>query len=115
MTTLKVLNGQITPDGKKQIVLVTGSFFRLKNRWTGDYMHIEHKTGYAELSPTLVSGGMWSAQWETVPVTGSYVRLKNRWTGDYMHIENGLGKVQLSPTLVSGGMWSAQWVLEKVQ
>ena len=84
-------------------------FIRLKNRWTGDYMHIENGRGHVELTKTLRSGGMWSAQWEMVPVEGNYFMLKNRWTGDYMHIENGTGYVELTETLRSGGMWSAQW------
>ena len=84
-------------------------FIRLKNRWTADYMHIEHGRGYVELTKTLQSGGMWSAQWEMVPAEGNYFWLKNRWTGDYMHIENGTGYVELIKTLRSGGMWSAQW------
>ena len=84
-------------------------FIRLKNRWTGDYVHIENKRGYVELTKTLHSGGMWSAQWEMVPAEGAYFWLKNRWTGDYMHIENGTGFVELTQTLRTGGMWSAQW------
>jgi hypothetical protein len=96
-------------------VVYAEDFFRLKNRWTGEYMHVENKNGSVELTKKLLPGGMWSAQWSKVPVTGNFIRLKNRWTNDYMHIENKLGKVQTSPTLVSGGMWSAQWVFEKVQ
>jgi hypothetical protein len=84
-------------------------FVRLKNRWTGDYMHIENGRGYVELTKTLRPGGMWSAQWEMVPVEANYFMLKNRWTGDYMHIENGRGYVELTKTLRPGGMWSAQW------
>jgi hypothetical protein len=41
-------------------------FIRLKNRWTGDYMHIENARGQVELTKTLRTGGMWSAQWQAV-------------------------------------------------
>jgi len=33
----------------------SNDFYRLKNRWTNEYMHIEHKAGYVELSKRLVS------------------------------------------------------------
>ena len=36
---------------------------RLKNRWTGDYLHLENNSGRVELTKNLRAGGMWSAQW----------------------------------------------------
>jgi len=85
----------------------TNDFYRLKNRWTGEYMHIEHRNGNVELK-RQVPGGWWSAQWTMVPVEGKYFRLKNRWTGDYMHIENRTGHVQIKQQ-VPASWWSAQW------
>jgi hypothetical protein len=74
-------------------------------------MHIENKTGKVQLTKTIISGGMWSAQWKKVPVSGPYVRFQNRWTGDYMHIEHKRSYVELTKTIIPGGMWSAQWEL----
>jgi len=106
-------NPQPTPAVSGVGVANLTGFYRLKNRWTGDYMHIENRTGNVQLK-TQVPGGWHSAMWTIEPAVGNYFRLKNRWTGDYMHIENRTGHVQLK-TQVPGGWHSAMWEKIPVQ
>ena len=89
-----------------------GKFYRLKNRWTGEYMHIENKTGYVQLAKNGPGGEWWSSQWSKEDMGSGYFRLKNRWTGEYMHIENKPGRVQLAQTGPGGEWWSSQWLFE---
>ncbi|RDH80667.1 MAG: hypothetical protein DIZ80_16695 [endosymbiont of Galathealinum brachiosum] len=104
----------LAPVLSASTVIDTKSFFRLKNRWTGEYMHVEHKTGSVELQKQ-VPKGWFSAMWSFVPVQGNFFRLKNRWTGEYMHIENKTGHVELQKKVTDGGWWSAQWKKIKVE
>lgn len=88
----------------------TSGYFRIVNRWTGDYMHNESRNNWVEL--TANPGGWHSAQWYTEPTDGGYFRIRNRWTGAYINIENTYGWVQLSSTPLSGGWFSGQWSKE---
>lgn len=81
--------------------------FRLKNRNTGQYMHIEDKNGTVQLSSTIPSS-YWSSQWYEESYDG-YRRFRNRWTGDYLHNEGALSRVQYGP--ISDTWGSAQWSL----
>ena len=83
------------------------NYFKIKNRWTGEYLHIENKLGHLELSKNVSK--WWSAQWERVNVGNGYFRLRNRWTQEYLHIEDQLGHTQLNKIGPRGGWWSSQW------
>ncbi|MCD9022645.1 glycoside hydrolase family 16 protein [Cohnella silvisoli] len=85
-------------------------FYRIKNRQTGQYMHIQNKTGKVEYGN--VPASYWSSQWTKESVSGGYIRYKNRWTGEYMHTENLNGNVQYSN--VAATAWRSQWTEENV-
>ncbi|HEY3666817.1 MAG TPA: kelch repeat-containing protein [Polyangiaceae bacterium] len=84
------------------------TYYRIKNRWQGTYMHTEHLTGFVEVSPICAT--CQSAMWSIEDSGQGYVRLKNRWTGKFMHIENLTGRVQYGDILPQ---WdSAKWFLD---
>lgn len=89
-------------------------YFRIKNRWTGEYLHIENQKGHLQLKKNI-NQSWHSAQWEKVNIGNGYFRLKNRWTQQYMHIEQKLGHMQLSKNGPSGGWHSSQWSKVKTQ
>ncbi len=85
-------------------------WFRLKNRKTGQYLHIENRNG--TVSVGSVPTGFWSSHWRTVPV-GGHFRLMNRWLpNDAVHVENQDGFVQHGQ--VPEGYWSSQWSSKSV-
>ena len=88
-------------------------YFRIKNRWTGQYLHIEHKKGHVELGQKKQLLGWHSAQWMKENSGDGYFRIKNRWTGQYLHIEHKKGHLELNRKV--GGWWSAQWKKENVE
>lgn len=85
-------------------------YYKIKNRQTGGYLHIENSTGKVEAG--AINPGWWSAQWGLEYVDGIYIMLKNRQTGEYIHIEDNLGYAQYAAVLPD--QWSAQWKLETV-
>ena len=85
----------------------TGSYYRIKNRWTGDYMHLENKNGKVQYGP--LNSNWVSMKWVVEDVGSGYKRIKNLWTNDYLHIENVTGAIQYGPLNTS---WeSMQWQL----
>jgi len=89
-------------------------YFRIKNRWTGEYLHIEHKKGHVELAKTGPLSGWHSAQWSKENSGAGYFRIKNRWTGQYLHIEHKKGHLELAKSGPRSGWWSGQWKKENV-
>lgn len=91
-------------------ISANGSYYNIRNRWTGEYLHVED----GPLSTGSVSANWWSAQWKLIPVTGSgnnVYRIQNRWKQDqYIHIEHGsLESSHAEPT-----WWSGWWIIETV-
>ena len=89
-------------------------YYRMKNRWTGEYLHIQNKKGHTELAKKI--GGWWSAQWSIENTSAGYFRIKNRWTGEYLHIENKRGFLELDKSNKKNKRgdklqhwWSSQW------
>jgi aqualysin 1 len=82
-------------------------FYRIKNRYTGYYLHAEN--GPVEAG-TVLSGWL-SAHWELEPQQGGWFRIRNRYRGTHLHVEYGslqLGTVQSS--------WiSAHWKIEDTE
>ncbi|MCI4663826.1 MAG: RICIN domain-containing protein [Neomegalonema sp.] len=64
---------------------VDGTYFRIKNRWKGSYIHNQSK----RLEIGGIKKGWSSAMWRFEPAGAGRVRIKNRWTGQYLHIERG--------------------------
>ena len=89
-------------------------YFRIKNRWTGQYLHIEHKKGHVELAKQGPLSGWHSAQWSKENSGAGYFRIKNRWTGQYLHIEHKKGHLELAKNGPLTGWWSAQWEKENL-
>ncbi|WP_068775041.1 glycoside hydrolase family 16 protein [Paenibacillus sp. FJAT-26967] len=58
-------------------------FVQIKNRQTGQSMHIQQKTGSVQYGS--VPATYWSSQWMREKTTDGYTRYKNRWTGEYMN------------------------------
>ncbi|KDN78058.1 hypothetical protein DF19_40885 [Streptomyces olindensis] len=83
--------------------------YRLKNRNTGQYMHIENKTGKVQLS-TSIPSDYWSSHWFVNTDNYGYTRFRNKWTGDALNNQTPSGAVQYSHVLDT--WWSADWVLE---
>lgn len=84
--------------------LAGGKYFRLKNRWKGNYLH--NQNGTLELG--AIEPGWNSAMWvfETTDIPG-YFRVQNLWTKQYLHNENG----SLELGAIQPNWWSAQWRL----
>ena len=82
----------------------------LKNRQTGELLHIEGKTGNVQSG--VVPSSYWSAQWKEEVTPSGYIRFKNRWTGDYLTLEGATGNVQYAA--VTAGQWAADWTKETV-
>jgi hypothetical protein len=57
-------------------------YVRIKNRWTGEYLHTENKKSYVERGNVMP--GWHSAQWEMIRDNGGYI-FKNRYTGQFLY------------------------------
>lgn len=96
-------------DFQKQIraYAEAGTYFRLKNRWTGEYLHIQNNNGRLQVG-TIGSPGWWSAHWKFEQGTGGFYRLKNRWKNTYVHNQYAHNYVDVG-ALGESSWWSAQW------
>ncbi|MFY0580588.1 TIM-barrel domain-containing protein [Cystobacter fuscus] len=91
---------------------VSPTYYRIKNRWTGDYLHIENLDRDEKVQYGAIPAGNWSSHWYMV-TDGGYTRFVNRWTGDVLHIEGLKGWVQYGR--IPDRNTSGQWTLEDVQ
>ncbi|OIV42609.1 hypothetical protein BKM63_06975 [Flavobacterium johnsoniae] len=79
-----------------------GTYFTIKNRWTGAYLSdAGTNVGYG----TTVSGNNY--KWQKIAIDATYFVLKNVATGELMNIESQTGSVQSNITDTT--FWSAQW------
>lgn len=85
---------------------IGGGFYVLKNRATGNLMHVENQNG--SVQNTTADLTWWSAHW-TLPSTGDgWFRIENRWKPEQkIHLENLLGYAQYSNA--QNGWHSAMW------
>ncbi|SFB53788.1 Glycosyl hydrolases family 16 [Cohnella sp. OV330] len=88
----------------------SSGYYRIKNRQTGQYIHIEDKTGKAQYGSVPVT--YWSSQWSKETAPDGYVRYKNRWNGQYLHTADLNGNVQYGDVLATDQ--SSQWSEESV-
>lgn len=86
--------------------------YRIKNVWTGSYMHLENKNGTVQYGD--LNTGWESMKWivEDVGDGSGTKRIKNVWTGDYLTIENVTGYVQYAK--LNTNWWSMMWILEDI-
>lgn len=84
-----------------------GVYYRIKNRWTGQYLN--NQTG--PLQSTTIDPSWWSAMWsrESADGTGWAYRLKNRSNGQYINNEGGT----LKCSTISTSWGSAKWRLSQ--
>ncbi|HYC86873.1 MAG TPA: alpha-amylase family glycosyl hydrolase [Chryseosolibacter sp.] len=93
---------------KWEKVTVDGTYFRLRNLGTGEFMHIENQTGSVQC--TAADASWWSGQWSQDYIDGTWVRFRNRWqTASIIHVENQTGFAQYAGG--QDGWYSAQWRL----
>jgi len=84
-----------------------GSAYRIKNVWTGQYMHVENSTGKAEYGSIYPHWD--SAKWILEDAGNGFKKIRNAWSGAYLNIETDQTYVQCD-----GNNWgdSAKWLLE---
>jgi len=105
--TVTTADGNKTSTASITVTTATGSYFTIKNKWTGNYLYdAGANVGYG---PTVANNNY---KWEKVAVDATYYILKNVGTGDMMNIENLTGAVQCN--VGSSGWYSAQWSTENV-
>lgn len=105
--TVTTADGNKTSTAAITVSTATGTYFTIKNKWTGNYLYdAGANVGYG---PTVANNNY---KWEKVVVDATYFILKNVGTGDMMNIENLTGAVQCN--VGSSGWYSAQWSTENV-
>lgn len=83
-----------------------GGYFILKNRATGNIMHVENQNGSVQCS--AADPTWWSAMWSIPTNADGWNTVQNRWqTSEMVHIENLLGYAQYSGAQT--GWYSAMW------
>ncbi|OMQ12172.1 hypothetical protein BXU01_04635 [[Flexibacter] sp. ATCC 35103] len=97
-----------TVDGSKTSIVsitvstATGTYYTIKNRWTGAYLSdAGANVGYGA---TIANNNY---KWQKIAIDATYFVLKNVATGELMNIENQTGNVQSNITDTT--FWSAQW------
>ena len=93
-----------------QLENVEQDYYRLKNRATGHYLHIQRLHAYAEA--TSAASGWFSGQWQIHYLDDSYVQLQCRWGAnpDFLHVQNQRGYAQHASD-INPSWHSAQWEL----
>ncbi|MFE9040222.1 family 16 glycosylhydrolase [Streptomyces sp. NPDC007818] len=86
----------------------TSGYQRIKNRQTGEHLHVENKTGDVQYG--TVPSSWWSGQWVTETMADGSKRYKNRWTGEYMNATSADGTVHYGALQASGT--GIQWTEE---
>ncbi len=107
-------NGQVkygTTPGTNQAYQWTkvdagSGYVYLKNRSTGNYMHVENQNGSVQCGTIQLS--WYSAMWTIADAGSPYNYIQNRWqTGEWVHVENQLGYAQYAGP--QSGWYSAMW------
>jgi hypothetical protein len=92
----------------EKLTIPSTTYYRIKNRWQGTYMHTENQNGSVQVG--TIHPSWWSAQWTLEDSGSGYFRIKNRWTGKYIHTENLTGKLQYGDIV---NTWdSAKWFID---
>jgi hypothetical protein len=83
-----------------------GGFFYLKNKATGNIMHVEDQTGNVEC--TAGNTTWYSAMWQAATTGDGWNYIQNRWqTGDWIHIQDLTGSAEYANAQT--GWYSAEW------
>jgi hypothetical protein len=86
-------------------------FIRIKNKISGNYLHIQNQNGSIELS--VAPSGWWSSHWLIYGLQGSNFLIGNRW--QQIHIaEDNSGKIVYIQDSMKSSL-DSQWVIEEVR
>jgi uncharacterized protein YjdB len=100
--TVTTTSGSKTSTCAVTVSTATGTYYTIKNKWTGAYLFDNGgNVGYGATASNN------SYKWQKIAVDATFFLLKNVATGEYMHIENLTGFVQCNGT--DSNWWSAQW------
>lgn len=100
--TVTTVDGSKTSTAAITVSTATGTYFTIKNRWTGAYLSdAGANVGYG----TTVANNNY--KWQKIAIDATYFVLKNVATGELMNIESQTGSVQANITDTT--FWSAQW------
>lgn len=100
--TVTTVSGSKTSTASITVSTATGTYFTIKNRWTGAYLSdAGANVGYGA---TVANNNY---KWQKIAIDATYFVLKNVATGELMNIESQTGSVQANITDTT--FWSAQW------
>lgn len=100
--TVTTVSGSKTSTATITVSTATGTYFTIKNRWTGAYLSdAGANVGYG----TTIANNNY--KWQKIAIDATYFVLKNVATGELMNIESQTGSVQSNITDTT--FWSAQW------
>lgn len=100
--TVTTVDGSKTNTCAVTVSTATGTYYTIKNRWTGAYLSdAGANVGYGA---TVANNNY---KWQKIAIDATYFVLKNVATGELMNIESQTGSVQANITDTT--FWSAQW------
>ncbi|WP_245176844.1 Ig-like domain-containing protein [Flavobacterium aquidurense] len=100
--TVTTVDGSKTSTCLVTVSTATGTYYTIKNRWTGAYLSdAGANVGYGA---TVANNNY---KWQKIAIDATYFVLKNVATGELMNIESQTGNVQSNITDTT--FWSAQW------
>ncbi|WP_051844597.1 glycoside hydrolase family 16 protein [Streptomyces globisporus] len=80
---------------------------RIKNHQTGQFAHIENKTGNVQYGS--VPSTWWSSHWSKEATGDGFIRYRNRWTGEYMHTTtDSLVHYGAQPATATASQWTEE-------
>ncbi|MEP6930655.1 MAG: Ig-like domain-containing protein [Flavobacterium sp.] len=100
--TVTTVSGSKTSTCAVTVSTPTGTYFTIKNRWTGAYLSDNGtNVGYGATASNN------NYKWQKIAIDATYFVLKNVATGELINIEGQTGNVQCNITDTT--FWSAQW------
>ena len=100
--TVTTVDGSKTATCTVTVSTATGTYYTIKNRWTGAYLSdAGANVGYGA---TVANNNY---KWQKIAIDATYFVLKNVATGELINIESQTGTVQCNITDTT--FWSAQW------
>jgi uncharacterized protein YjdB len=105
--TVTTVSGSKTSTALITVSTATGTYYTIKNRWTGAYL----SDAGANVSYGATASNN-NYKWQKIAIDGTYFVLKNVATGELMNIESQTGSVQSNVT--DTNFWSAQWSSDNV-
>lgn len=105
--TVTTVDGSKTSTASITVSTATGTYYTIKNRWTGAYLSDAGvNVGYGATASNN------NYKWQKIAIDATYYVLKNVATGELINIEGQTGTVQCNITDTT--FWSAQWSSDNV-